>query len=270
MFKYAKVFFNFVRSVISSRRLILRLTINDFKTRYLGSYIGLIWAFIQPTVTVLIFWFVFQAGFKLRPVSDVPFIIWLLGGMVPWFFFSEAWISGTNSIIEYSYLVKKVVFKVNLLPIIKICAAFPIHIFFMTLVLICMQYYDMPITIYMLQIFYYLAGMLLLLLGLSWLTSALVVFIKDISQLVNIITQLGFWITPIFWSLEMMPEKYHTILKINPMFYITNGYRNSIQSKEWFWQQPMDMLCFWLVVGCFFIVGSLVFYKLRPHFADVL
>ncbi len=74
--------------------------------------------------------FVFQVGFKAQPVDNFPFILWLVAGMLPWFFFADAISTGTNSIIENSYLVKKVVFRVSLLPIIKLLSALSIHLFF--------------------------------------------------------------------------------------------------------------------------------------------
>lgn len=83
------------------------LSVNDFKTKYAGSYLGVIWAFVQPVVTVLIYWFVFEVGFRSGSVHSVPFILWLVAGIVPWFFFAEAWGSATNCLMEYSYLVKK-------------------------------------------------------------------------------------------------------------------------------------------------------------------
>ena len=102
-----------------NRRLIWKLAINDFKTRYAASYLGIIWAFVQPVVTVLLYWFVFTVALPSRAVAvkgniEIPYILWLIAGIVPWFYFSEALSSGTNALLEYNYLVKKVVFTVKL------------------------------------------------------------------------------------------------------------------------------------------------------------
>ena len=104
--------------VYESRKLIARLSVNDFKTKYAGSYFGIVWAFVQPVCTILVFWFVFEIGFRSSSVSDVPFALWLSCGMVPWFFFSDAWNGATNAFMEYNYLVKKVVFKISVLPVV--------------------------------------------------------------------------------------------------------------------------------------------------------
>ena len=127
--RFIKSFFQFILDLWNSKYLLWNLTKKDLKQRYLGSYLGILWAFIQPTITVFIFWFVFQVGFKSMPVDNFPFILWLVCGMFPWFFFSEAWSSATNSIVANSFLVKKVVFRVSLLPIIQIMSALLVNCF---------------------------------------------------------------------------------------------------------------------------------------------
>ena len=78
----------------------------DFQQRYIGNFLGVLWAFIQPSITIFIFWFVFQVGFKSKPVGNFPFVLWLCCGMFPWFFFSDAINSATGSIVSNAYLVK--------------------------------------------------------------------------------------------------------------------------------------------------------------------
>ena len=97
------------KELYNNRRLVLNLSKNDFKTKYAGSYLGITWAFVQPIVIVLIYWFVFQVGFKSAPMEDFPFLLFLIAGIVPWFFFNDALLNATNCFLEYSYLVKKVV-----------------------------------------------------------------------------------------------------------------------------------------------------------------
>ena len=109
--------------IYKNRKLVFSLAKNDFKTKYAGSYFGTIWAFIQPIVTICVYWFVF--GLALRNGSDkgVPFVLWLIAGLIPWFFFQEGLIGGTNALLEYNYLVKKVVFNIRILPVVKVFSA---------------------------------------------------------------------------------------------------------------------------------------------------
>ena len=109
--------------VFQDRQLIFSLAKNDFKTKFAGSYLGIVWAFVQPIVTVLVYWFVFQVGLRAGDMGQVPFVLYLIAGIIPWFYFQDALSSGTNALIEYSYLVKKVVFKISILPMVKLLSA---------------------------------------------------------------------------------------------------------------------------------------------------
>jgi lipopolysaccharide transport system permease protein/teichoic acid transport system permease protein len=190
--------------------------------------------------------------------------------MFPWFYFAEGLSSGTNSIQANSFLVKKVVFRVSLLPIVPLLSAVSIHIFFIFFMFAMFIYYGYSPEIYWIQLIYYMFATSILLLGLSWLTSSIVIFFKDVGQLVAIIIQFGFWLTPVFWSLKMVPEKYHWIINLNPMAYIIDGYRNSMIYHKWFWEDLEFTLYFWVFTSMIFILGGFTFKKLRPHFADVL
>lgn len=260
----------FLCDLLRNRHIIWELTKKDIKQRYLGSVLGVLWAFIQPTITVLIFWFVFQVGFKSMPVDHFPFILWLVCGMFPWFLFNDAWLAATNSIIGNSFLVKKVVFRVSLLPIIQILSALVINLFFVVVLFLMFGVYGYPPDVHNIQVFYYLFAELCLIFGLSLITSSLVIFLKDVGQLVAMFLQFGFWGTPIFWSLKMIPENLWFLFKANPMYYIVAGYRESFIYHHWFWELGYTNISFWLETLFIVLVGVVLFKKLRPHFADVL
>ena len=100
---YIRALVSLIREIFKNRVLLWQMTKRDFRQRYVGSYLGILWAFIQPTVTVLVFWFVFQVGFKSQPVDNFPFILWLICGMVPWFFISDSLMGATHAILESSF-----------------------------------------------------------------------------------------------------------------------------------------------------------------------
>ena len=258
------------KELYGNRRLIIKLAKNDFKTRYAGSYLGIVWAFIQPIVTVVVYWFVFQVGLRNGNVGNFPFVLWLIAGLVPWFFFSEAWNSGTNALIEYSYLVKKVVFKISILPVIKVLSALFVHLFFILFTLVLYSCYGYFPDIYTLQVFYYTACMIILTLALSYMTSALVIFFRDLTQIISIILQVGVWMTPIMWQITMVPEKFRFLFEINPMYYIVCGYRDALINKVWFWDNFYTTAWFWSITLFLFAVGTLIFKRLKVHFADIL
>lgn len=276
MFGKIKIFLDFIKSVFDSRKMIGTMALNDFKVKYASSALGMIWAFIQPSVQILVLIFVFQVGFRSGDTqTGVPFALWLTCGLVPWNFFSDAVTNGSNSLYEYSYLVKKVVFRTSILPIVKLLSSLIVHLVFIWVLLIvsvCMGVFP---TIYTLQIFYYLLCMMLLITGLNWLTASLAAFFKDISQLITVILQLMIWLTPILWNISerqaiMDNKPLYLFFKANPMFYIVDGYRDAFTGTTWFWEKPWWTLYFLAVSSIVFTTGALVFHKLRPHFSDVL
>lgn len=271
MLRVAKEVYRFLRHVLRSRELLFSLIRNDFKKQYLGSYLGLAWVFIQPLVFILIIWAVFTFGLRAAPVSgDTPFVLYLISGMIPWFFISNTLNSGTGAVVNNAFLVKKISFRVSILPLVEIGSALIVHLVLLCALLLTFVLHGYNPSIYWLQLPYYLLCAVAMLLGLSWLTSGVRVFIKDIGNLVGIITQVGFWATPIFWQVSLVPEQYQWVIKLNPAYYIVQGYRDSLINQQWFWQ---DMpLTLQYMGGCLLTlaVGALVFKRLRPHFGDVL
>lgn len=259
-----------------SRHLIWKLAKNDFKKRYAGSYLGAVWAMAQPVVTVAMYYVVFDlimdssAGGTLRNGGEVPFVLFLTTGLVPWFFFTEALTNGTNALLEYNYLVKKVVFKISILPIIKIIAASFIHVFFVGVMLVIAAIYGFYPTIYTIQIVYYSFCLFIFVLALCYTTCAVVVFFKDLAQIINIVLQIGMWATPILWNMDGLSDTWVFIVKLNPLVYIVNGYRNAVYGQEWFFWDFFSTMFFWIVTVVLFGIGALVFKRLKVHFADVL
>ncbi|MFS0836683.1 ABC transporter permease [Paenibacillus sp. 1P03SA] len=262
---------NFIKDIYKLRKVVFSLARNDFKARYVGSYFGLLWAFISPFMTIMVYWFVFEQGLKVSaPDENIPFILWFLPGMIPWFFFSDTLNSSTNSLLEYNFLVKKVVFKVSLLPLVKILSSLFIHVFFVILIFLFYIFYGYPFSIYNLQAFYYSFCLIILLIGISWLTSAITPFFRDMTQVVSIVLQFGMWLTPIVWSTSIIPDKLALIFKLNPLYYIVEGYRDSFINHVWFFHRYNQTLYFWLVTIILLLIGTVVFKKMKPHFSDVL
>ena len=266
-----------LKEIISNRKLIWDLSKNDFKTRFAGSYLGIIWAFVQPIVTVLVYWFVFEkgmhaSGINLRSGIIAPFVLWLIAGLVPWFFFQEGLTGGTNALLEYNYLVKKVVFNIRILPVVKVFSAVFVHAFFVVILLVIYTFMGYPPSLYALQLIYYSFCIFMLILALTYMTSAAVVFFRDLSQIINIALQVGVWVTPIMWDFNDLGLGgiLQKILKLNPLFYIVQGYRDSLIGKVAIWEHPVLTLYFWVFTAAVFIFGTRLFKKLQVHFADVL
>ncbi|MCI8788740.1 MAG: ABC transporter permease [Lachnospiraceae bacterium] len=255
-----------------SRHLIWKLAKNDFRKRYAGSYLGAVWALAQPVVTVAMYYIVFDKlmGGTGRGAEGVPFVLFLTAGLVPWFYFTEALNNGTNAMKEYDYLVKKVVFKISILPIIKIIAATFIHVFFLGVLLVVAALYGYYPTVYTIQLAYYSFCLFMFVLALCYTTCSIVVFFKDLTQIIGILLQIGIWASPILWNIDAAPKEWVMILKLNPLVYIVNGYRSAIYERSWFFEDFFSTMYFWIVTVVLFGIGVAVFKRLKVHFADVL
>ena len=257
--------------IYKERMMFVALVKNDFQAKFAGSYLGLFWAYVQPVITILLYWFVFQFGLRSGNVSDHPFILFLMSGLVPWFYFSECWSGASGCLLEYNYLVKKMRFNVAVLPAIKICSALFVHLFFVGIVVLLSLVYGYGIHLYLLQLVYYIGCVALLVLGLSYATAAFTVFFRDMTQIVNIMLTIGIWMTPIMWSPQAtMGKPLQILFMLNPLYYVVDGFRDSLLNQIWFWEKPVWTVYFWCFTVALYLVGVKLFNRLKVHFSDVL
>lgn len=253
--------------------MVWSLAKNDFVTKYSSNYLGIFWAFVQPIVTVSIYVFIFQVAFRAGgAMNGYPYTLWLIAGIIPWFFFSEALLGATNSFIEYSYLVKKVVFQIQVLPMVKVISALFVHVFFIILALLIYIFNSRIPDWHILQLPYYTICLICLVSVLAYFTASIVPLFKDFYQIVNILLQIGMWLTPIMWNFDDMAEKlgkWGFVFKLNPMFYVVRGYRDSFMYGQWFWNHMLS-LYFWGFIAVFGIIAYRCYHRMKPHFADVL
>jgi len=266
-----KNLYHFFLSLYHQKYVIGELVKRDFQNKYLASYIGLPWAFIQPAITILVIWFAFTYGLKIGEVGNgMHFELWLICGLIPWFFISETLTSTAGSLFEYSDLIAKTSFKVSIIPIIKLFTGLFIHLLFIVALSIFAMTNGYTPNIYWIQIFYLLFAVFVLLTGLAWLISSITVYFKDMKTIINILISIMFWATPIIWPYSVLTGNLKYIALLNPFFYIIEGYRYTFLGKAWMYQNIEMTVFFWTVTLIIFIIGALVFKKLSPRFADVL
>lgn len=250
--------------------MILVLALRDFQSRYAGTVAGSLWTLAHPIAIVAVFYFVFSVGFKSKAPDDVPFILWFAVGLMAWFYFNDGLVSIANSIAANAHLVKKTVFPVEILAIVQIASALLPHLAFMAVITVVLLINDVPLEGYRLLVLYFMLCTTVLQLGLGWLISALDVFFRDISQALTIIMNLWFWMTPIVWDSGMMPAEYHWVFTWNPMYYVVNGYRGMLIYSQPKWPDAIETIIFWCIALGLLALGSTVFKRLKPEFADVL
>lgn len=269
--KAFKIITELLLNIWKNRTLMMDLTVQDFKRRFAGSYLGILWGFINPLLTMIVYWLVFQFGFRSGDANGVPFMAWFACGISVWLFFSDAFSTASNAFVSYSYLVKKVVFNINILPLVKIFSSLVVHLFFVLLVAIICSLFGYYPSLYLLQLPYYMLCAIALIFAISLVFASVMVFFRDLGQIINIILMIGMWGTPIAWNMGQFSDHpiLQTILKLNPIFYLVDGYRDCFVQQTWFWEKGLS-LYFWGLLLVLLLWGSSVYNRLKNSFADFL
>lgn len=261
---------DFSKQLYLNRYLILELTRRDFYNKYIKNFFGLAWAILDPLAFIVILYFVFGMRYSDNNTTGVSFIVYLIIGYIAYDFFSGAVTKATNSISEYAFLLNRVNFRIAFIPLMKLLSNLWIHLIIIMIMFVFILFNNIWPTFYWLQLIYYLFAVLCFMLGLAWITSSISLFFPDVGNIVSIITRLLFFLTPIFWNIQGLPDNYAFVLKLNPLYYIVEGYRDSLLYDVGFWEHPLLTIYFWLITIILILTGIFVFKRLRPHFADVV
>jgi ABC-type polysaccharide/polyol phosphate export permease len=263
-------FIQFLKKVVRYRSMIWALSLRDIKARYAGTVGGFFWALAHPIAIVFIYYFVFAVGFRAKGAEGVPFILWFFCGLVPWFFYGEGLQAVTNSVTSNAHLVKKTIFPTETLPLVSLISGLFTHGIFLAILGGLLVFYGVPFHAERLAVAYFLGCTCVLILGLGWLLAALQVFYRDIGHGLSITMNLWFWLTPIVWSKEMMPQQYRELLSLNPVYYIVEGYRGILIFGSVVWPSLGETIYFWVIAGSLLFAGSYMFRRLKPVFVDVM
>lgn len=264
--------FQIVRSIISNRSLIQSLIKRDIAGRYRGSVMGLLWSFFNPLLMLAVYTIVFSVVFKARwpggTESKTEFALVLFSGLMVFNLFAECINKAPTLIMGNINYVKKVIFPLEILPVVSLGAAF-FHfvISFIVWVAVYLVFIGVPnLTVLLLPVA--MVPLMLMTLGLSWLFASLGVFMRDVSQFVGVITTLLLFLSPIFYPLVALPEAFRPLMQMNPLTNIVEQTRDvmiwgkSIDWFDWSLQTVLSALVAWL--------GFAWFRKTRKGFADVL
>ena len=259
---------------MSSARAALRFTLSlarrDFGTQGEGSILGPLWLLVQPLLFFGLVYLVFTYGLRVSSVANEPFVLWFMVGYIPWVYFASCLTDMTWLVRSYSYLLPHQSVDPALLPMVKLTSHTVVHAIFLLAVISFGLSQGQPVGLATAGIAIYFLMMVALLLGLGWIVAAVSVFSKDASNLVLLISQFGFWLTPIFWDVSQLPQKAQWLVELNPMHYIVAGYRRCFFGYDY----PPDQLLrdglFCLFVIALLLAGRQVFRRLQPHFLEVL
>jgi lipopolysaccharide transport system permease protein len=261
-----------VRSLYSNRNLIQVLVVREVVGRYKGSVLGILWSFFNPLFMLVVYTFVFSVIFNARwntgTGSKTEFALILFAGILVFNLFAECITRAPTLILSNSMYVKKVVFPLEILPWVNFGSAlFHAAISLGVWVLFYLVIFGMPpVTIFLFPLL--LAPLLLIILGASWFLAALGVYLRDVSQIVSLLTTALMFITPIFYPISAIPERYRFYLHLNPLAFIIDQTRNLLFFGKGLALLPFTILTLFSLVMAW--LGFAWFQKTRKGFADVL
>jgi teichoic acid transport system permease protein len=269
-----------IKEQFSSLYLILRLSTFQMKSANTNNYLGRFWELLNPAIQLSIYWFVFGAGIRqgqeveMDNGIDVPFFIWMLTGMVVWFFINSAISSSSKSIYTRIQMISKMNFPMSAIPSFVIMAGFYSHLMLVAVVTIVLQFTKFKLSIYYIQLPYFMLVTLIFLLALALITSTLSTIVRDVQQIVNSVLKMLLYLTPLLWHMEHIIIKgidFVFLLKLNPLYYIVEGYRASLLGTSWYaLESPLYTLYFWVLTIVMFLIGSILHLKFRNRFIDYL
>ncbi|MEH7082663.1 ABC transporter permease [Neobacillus drentensis] len=269
-----------VKEQISSFYLILRLSAFELKSANTNNYLGRFWEILNPMIQLTIYWFVFGAGIrKGREVPldngiDVPFFIWMVTGMIVWFFVNPAISASSRSIYSRIQLIAKMSFPMSAIPSFVIMANFYTHLILVAVVTVFLQFTEFKLSIYFIQLPYFMIATLLFLLALALVTSTLSTIVRDVQQVVQSVLKMLLYLTPLLWQTDHLMINgidFVFVLKLNPLYYIVEGYRAALLGTTWYpAEYPQLTLYFWITVVVLFFIGSVLHLKFRNRFVDYL
>lgn len=275
-----KSMFTVIKEQISSFYLILRLSVFEMKSKNANNYLGMLWEIINPSIQLAIYWFVFGIGIRQGEDIDmgygieVPFFLWLATGMLVWFFANPAILEASKSIYTRIQLISKMSFPMSAIPSYVIMSKFYQHLVLIGIFTVILQFTEFKITKYYLQLPYFLIATIIFLLALSLITSTLATIVRDVQQIVTSVVRMLLYLTPLLWHTDKLIFKgvdLTFLLKVNPLYYLVEGYRASLLGTTWYaLADPMYTLYFWGLVLFMFILGSVLHLKFRNHFIDYM
>lgn len=261
----------FLKDLVQLKGIILELAKRDYQQQNQGSYLGFVWNYLQPLLYISVLYAVFTLGFRQGATQDgLPFGLYLLSGMICWLYFAGNLSSIAGVIRAYGFLVKKVDFRLSVLPFVKLLSSLLPHTVLLGLLLLTASLNGHPPGPHTLQLLYYYLCMAALLVGVGWITSSASLFVPDIRNFVGLVTQFGLWLTPIFWSPSHVPQPYQWVVHLNPVSYLVTGYRDSLTGNHYFWERPQESLIFWAITLSLLAIGTMTYRRLKPHFAEVV
>ena len=270
--RYGETLFGIVEEHKEFWRQIFQLAAADLVKTYRGSALGWLWALIKPSVTIFVYWFAFAIGLRAsKSVNGFPFSLWLIAGILPWFYISEMLTQGTTTLKRYSYLVTKIKFPVSTIATFVSLSKFYVHLALSAIVIVIFIVFGYPVDVYYLQLPLYMALMFAFFTVWSMFAAPLSAISKDFANVVSSFVMAIFWMSGVMWDVNQIKIPWLSrLLLFNPVTFIATGYRNVFIYKRWFFQDSFALMAFGVTFTAMVLLTLFTYHRLRRDIADVL
>ncbi len=261
------------KTQVSNLDKIILIARFDQKANHQNHVFGLLWEFLSPAIQIIIYYLVFGIRLNGQTVihSDIPYIYWMLTGLIPWFYMSASIVAGAGSITRNLNLIAKTHFPVEILPTIAVVKGLNGFFVMQTLFLLLFISQGFLPTLEWLQLIYYFFCMLLFLLALAVLTSAITVIFRDLQLFITSAMRLLFFISGAVVNVAAHPDSFFTkVLTLNPFVYIIEGFRDALLSRGWFFDEPFRAVYFFSFVLIILLTGIYITNKYRANFVEYM
>lgn len=244
-----------------NKHILWNMALKELKAKYTGSILGVWWAIVTPVLIMAGITFVFT---KVIKIDIANFPLFCLAGILPWFFFSVSLSESTSSLLRNSQLLKQFAFPPEFIPIASVSANFINFIFGLICITPVFVIFKIKIAPSLLFLFIPLILHLLLTLGLALFLSCINVFFRDVTHLLGVVLMFWFWITPVFYSVDMVPESYRWVCNLNPMTIVIAMYRDILFEAR---IPKMGAASIALIISVtVFLWGYAIFARYEPSF----
>lgn len=254
-------------SIIVWVELIRNLAVRDVETRYKHSLLGLYWTLINPLVTALIFSFVFQDIFHASS-KPIPYVVFLLSGLTFWNFFANALMSATSSVTGNAQLLAKLYFPRVVLPTASVLARLIDFLFSVIVLLAFIAVFRVPLHWTFLWLPVILAVQLVFTLGIAYITAALNVLYRDMTQLIGLLLMVWMYLSPVMYKVSAVPVSLQALLLLNPMGSFIEAERGLLFAGHLVHPIYLWSAVIWTVFV--YAVGLRLFKRVEPLFAEIM
>lgn len=263
--------FRIVRECWQNRYRLWRLSAYDVKVRNSGTLFGFLWNFLNPALQIFVYWFVFAIGLRSSaPKEGYSYLIWMIFGIMPWFFINNAIMGSITSIVGFRGVLKRMKFPVSIVPAKAVLSAFIEHLWAMLVVIALFFACGYRIGVYAVNLIYFMVCALVFLFGFGLLSSAINVVFRDFQKIMNSVLRLLFYLSPVVWSQDSLPEHLQFALRLNPIAYIIEGYRESFLYNHSLMFHGKQAVYFWCITILLLLIGAATHEKLCKQFMDVV